>query len=73
MLDFLKSCFTKTVLLRSLYISLIVGTLLFLVNYGNPFIEGNFNREMVFPAFLNYLIPFAVSKVVSGLQKRELN
>jgi hypothetical protein len=73
MFNFLSRCFTKTVLLRSFYISLAVGTLLLAVNYGTAILDGNFEKNMLFPVFLNYLIPFSVSKVVAGFQIKDNN
>ena len=73
MKDFFSRCFTKRVVIRSLYISLAIGTLLLAVNYGILILDGNFNQNMLFPAFLNYLIPFSVSKIVAGFQLQDNN
>jgi len=73
MFIFFSRCFSRTVLLRSFYISLIVGTLLLAVNYGTLILDGNFNQNMLFPVFLNYLIPFSVSKIVAGFQIKDNN
>ena len=68
MKDIFSRCFTMRVIIRSACISLVVGTLLVVVNYGSIIEKGTFSQEMWFPVFLNYLIPFSVSKIASGFK-----
>lgn len=71
MIAFFRLCFSSAGIIRSLCISLVVGTLLVAINYGAFILDGNFNENMLFPAFLNYLVPFLVSKIAAAFQIKD--
>ena len=65
---FLKHCYSRSNLFRSFVISIIVGTLLVLINYSKYIFHENLTVDMILPMSMNYVIPFFVSKVASTIQ-----
>ncbi len=46
---------------RSLKVSLVVGTLLALINHGDRLLDMSFDVEAIVKIALTYLVPFSVS------------
>ena len=61
MKDFLTVLFSRPVVIRSIKISLIIGTGLSLINQHEYLIEGHINGKVLMKIFFNYLVPYLVS------------
>ncbi len=68
-------CLERDTLLFSLKMSLVVGTLLAVINHGQAFLAGHFTPGELLPACLTYCVPFAVSMYsqVQGKRQRDLS
>ena len=55
----------QTVVRRAVRISLIVGTLLVLINHGDALIRGEFGLVRISKMLLTYLVPYCVSTYAS--------
>ncbi len=55
---------------RSLVVSLIVGTILTLINQGNFILSGEFQTAMAWKIPMTYAVPFVVASVGSLLNAR---
>ena len=57
---------------RAIYIALVVGTLLALINHGHAVISGAFDLENAIQVMLTYLVPYGVSTFssVSALKEQ---
>ncbi|MEM7078055.1 MAG: nitrate/nitrite transporter NrtS [Pseudomonadota bacterium] len=58
---FLAIAQRRDVQLRALRISLIVGTLLGIINHGNAVLTGSFALTNLIQILLTYLVPYCVS------------
>lgn len=58
----------------ALKVALIVGTVLFSINHGKAFIEGNMNRARWISSVLTYVVPYCVNihGQVSNQRKQQL-
>lgn len=55
----------KDIVIRSLKVGLIVGSLLTLINYGDILLMGEFVPAMMWKIPLTYCVPFSVSTYAS--------
>ena len=60
-IDWLQTALRPDILRRSLRVSLIVGTLLALINHGDRLLTGELDRGAVTKILLSYAVPFAVA------------
>jgi len=58
---FLSTAFSTTIIKNSLKVSLVVGSLLLLINHGDKMFQAQLNSDFFIQATLNYLIPYCVS------------
>jgi hypothetical protein len=58
---------SRSIIHRSLLTSLIVGTILVIINYGGALITGNMDNMRVFQIILTYLVPYLVATTSSVL------
>jgi hypothetical protein len=61
----LALCVSKNIMRRSLLTSLIVGTILVIINHGDALITGEIDSVRVFRIILTYLVPYLVSTTSS--------
>lgn len=52
---------SSRVVKTSLKVSLVVGTLLALINHGESILQMSLSRESVFKILLTYLVPYGVA------------
>jgi len=57
---FISVALTREVVLISLRVSLVVGTLLALINHGGAMLDGRMNWERIVQIALTYLVPYGV-------------
>jgi hypothetical protein len=67
-------CFERDTLAHALKTSLIVGTILAVINHGEDLLSGHFAWRWLIPMLLTYLVPLcvAISGIVHGKQQHEL-
>lgn len=70
--NFISIALTREVVIISLKMSLIVGTVLALINHGPSIVEGLLTQEKILQIALTYLVPYCVSTFssVKAIQKR---
>ncbi|MEE9595206.1 MAG: nitrate/nitrite transporter NrtS [Acidiferrobacterales bacterium] len=61
MSDWVKTAFQKTVYVHAIKVTLVVGTILALINHGDTLLEGSFSAKTLFQIALTYLVPYGVS------------
>ena len=59
--------FQRDIILRGIRVSLVVGTILALINHGDAALTGDLTQTAVYKVILTYFVPFAVS-VYSGVR-----
>jgi len=69
----LKFCSTKKNIKRSAIVSLIIGTILTLINQIDFILNFNITPKLIIQIFLTYLIPFLVSMYGGASYYREIN
>ena len=52
---------SRRVVITSLKVSLVVGTLLALINHGERILQMSLSRESIFKILLTYLVPYSVA------------
>ena len=62
-----EAAISLPVLKRAMIISLIVGSILALINHGDRLVTGNLDGAVAAKILLTYLVPFTVSLVSSVL------
>jgi hypothetical protein len=74
--SFKKFCFClfdEELMPTALKVSVVVGTILFMINHGSAVIKGEMNRDRWISAGLTYLIPYCVNihgQYVSQMRRR---
>ena len=70
---FMTLALSKQVLISSLKVSVVVGTLLLLINHGDKLISMSFTYADILKVLLTYLVPYCVStwSAVKAIQDRE--
>ena len=58
---YLSFCLRPEVSKTALKLSLLVGTLLALINHGPTILNGTLNKQNLFQIFLSYMVPYCVS------------
>ena len=65
------------VVVRSVRVSLVVGTILVAINHGNVLLGGGFSADLLWKIPLTYLVPYSVSTYASVdaifSQQRQVN
>lgn len=69
---FIKHACDRICIIRSVKVSLIVGTILGLINHSDAIISGTFGRTNIIQVALTYLVPFCVSTFGSAMQARHI-
>jgi Mg/Co/Ni transporter MgtE len=59
--DWLRLCFTKSVICRAVGTALIVGAILAVINYGDVILRGQMTQPQIFKLMLTFLVPYCVS------------
>lgn len=59
----LRYCARREHLRRTVFIAVVVGTLLTAINLGDVIVDGRATSGTLVRAVLNYLVPFAVSNL----------
>jgi hypothetical protein len=59
--------FRRDIVLRGIRVSLVVGTVLALINHGDTMLTGGLTLAAIYKVLLTYFVPFAVS-VYSGVR-----
>jgi len=67
---FIKHSLVKHNILRAIRVSIIVGTILGLVNHFDMFLSGNYDPLRVVQILVTYLVPFFVSLFSSAMSGR---
>ncbi len=65
MISFIKMGLRRDIILRSLKVSLVVGTILVIINKAGIILQGNLDFFSVIQILLTYLVPFLVSEYSS--------
>lgn len=60
-IDWIKLALRRDIVLRSLRVGLVVGTLLALINHADRLIATDVDLQTVAKIFLTYLVPYSVS------------
>jgi len=70
---FFKIAFSRPVVIGAINVSLIVGSVLALVNHGTAIINLTLSLEIVIKIFLSYLVPYCVStySTVKAIQNKD--
>jgi hypothetical protein len=58
---FAKCLVDKEMMPTAIKVSLVVGSLLLMINHGIALIKGEMNRDRVLSACLTYLVPYCVN------------
>ena len=69
---FMKIALSNEVVVTALKLSLIVGTILALINHGAEILQGSLTEGNIYQIALTYLVPYSVSTYssVKAIQKR---
>jgi len=59
--EFIKIGLLKEVVIMALKMSLIVGSILALINHGGAIFEGTITRSNIYQIILTFLVPYCVS------------
>ena len=62
---FIAIAISKEVVFSSLKVSLVVGTLLAFINYGEAIVQNALDKEQLQKIALTYLVPYLVSTYAS--------
>lgn len=55
--------FKKSVLIRAVKTSVLVGSILTLINFGEQFLNFDFDKIQYFKVASNYIVPYLVSSI----------
>lgn len=67
----LKNLLSRDIVVRSLRISLVVGTILVLINHHHALLSGNITSGLLVKILLTYMVPYAVSSYSSYCALRD--
>lgn len=69
----LAYCLERNMLVFSIKMALVVGTLLALINHGQALLTGHFTPDHLLPLLFTYLVPFtvAMSSQIQGKRQRD--
>jgi hypothetical protein len=70
--NFLTIALSNEVVVTALKLSLLVGTVLALINHGAEILQGTLTKGNIYQIALTYLVPYSVSTYssVKAIQKR---
>jgi Mg/Co/Ni transporter MgtE len=68
---FFKTALQRSVVIRALRISVVVGVVLAIINHGDKLITGQLNAITAFKIALTFAVPYCVSTFSSVLAVRE--
>ena len=70
--SFLSLCADSDIIVRSTKTSLLIGTILAVINHGDKFISGELDSPLLLKIALTYLVPYGVSTfaVVQTLRRK---
>ena len=60
-----KKILSRHIVARALRVSLVVGSILVLINHHDALLSGNITSKLVIKILLTYLVPFSVSSYSS--------
>ncbi|MBU2883934.1 nitrate/nitrite transporter NrtS [Psychrosphaera sp. B3R10] len=71
--SFISLALSKKVAYSALKVSILVGTLLALINHGGALLEMNMSADRIIQILLTYLVPYCVStfSAVKAIQQYE--
>lgn len=61
MKTWLRTAFEKEIVVTGLWVSLFVGTILIIINYGDMMVRGGLHTTHFLKIGLTYLVPYCVS------------
>ena len=67
----LKNLLSRGIVARSLRVSLVVGTILVLINHHHALLSGNITSGLLVKILLTYMVPYAVSSYSSYCALRD--
>ena len=70
--DWIRLCFTKSVMLRATKYALVVGGVLIAINHGDAILRGDLDSGRLLRMGLTILVPYTVSTLSSVGAMREL-
>jgi hypothetical protein len=74
MMQWLKLAATRSVVLRSINVALVVGLILVAINHGEAILRGEINGARIFQIGLTVLVPYCVSTYASvGAMREEMD
>jgi Mg/Co/Ni transporter MgtE len=69
---YIKYAKSRVIFIRSIRVSLVVGTVLAIINHCDAIIDGTFNSTNLFQVILTYLVPFLVATYGSVSHARHI-
>ena len=69
---FLKHATTRVCVVRALRTSLVVGTVLALINHSDKIVSGTLTRTNLFQILVTYLVPYSVATFGAAMQGRHM-
>lgn len=70
---FFELASSRKIMVPALKVSLLVGTLLAMINHGNAILQMDVDNQRLFQVILTYCVPYCVStySAVKAIQQRE--
>ncbi|MFT6407571.1 MAG: hypothetical protein ACJAQ6_000984 [Arenicella sp.] len=70
-LSFFNLAFSRGVVINAIKVSLLVGTILAMINHGGMILSLEFTRQTVIKILLSYVVPYCVAtySAVKALQR----
>ena len=70
--NFFTIALSNEVVVTALKLSILVGTILGIINHGPEILQGSLTKENIYQMALTYLVPYSVSTYssVKAIQKR---
>lgn len=71
----LRIAFQASIVKRAAVISVIVGSILVLINHGDNILDASITSKMLIQILLTYMVPYAVStysSVIATIEKNQL-
>jgi hypothetical protein len=71
--EFCLCLFDQDMIPTALKVSVVVGSILFVINHGSAFVQGQMNRERWISAGITYIVPYMVNihgQYISRSRKR---
>jgi len=69
---FLKHATTRVCVVRALRTSLVVGTVLALINHSDKIVSGTLTRTNLIQILVTYLVPYSVATFGAAMQGRHM-